>query len=334
MKLDIYNHVFPVPFFKKMEEVIPDKGPIKRWLNIPVLYDIDARLRMMETFGDYQQILSLSAPPIEYIADPDVTPELARLANDGMAALCRQHPDRFPSFIASLPLNNPDAAVKEVDRAIKDLDARGIQIFSNVNGKPLDEPEFFPIFERMRDHDLPIWLHPTRDVTFPDYKTEDRSQYEIWWTFGWSYETSAAMARLVFSGMFDKLPGIKIIAHHLGALVPYLEGRVGYGQDQLGTRTPGEAYTNLRESMKQRPIDYFKMFHCDTAVFGSFGATKCGIDFYGIDQCMFASDCPFDPEGGPLYIRETIRCLDSLDITDAERERLYLTNAKALLKLN
>ena len=174
MKLDIYTHIFPMTFFNKMEEVVEDKGPIKRWLNIPVLYDVDARLRMMEQFGDYQQVLTLSAPPIEFIAGPDVTPGLARIANDGMAEICKQHPDRFPCFIASLPMNNTDEAVREIDRAVGDLDARGIQIFSNVNGRPLDEPEFYPIFERMAQLDLPIYLHPARGPNFADYRTEQR----------------------------------------------------------------------------------------------------------------------------------------------------------------
>jgi aminocarboxymuconate-semialdehyde decarboxylase len=334
MKLDVFNHIFPVPFFEWMQDNIADKGPIKRWLNVPVLYDVDKRLKMMETFGEYQQILSLSAPTIEFLAPPDKSPEVARLANDGMAALCQQHPDRFPSFIASMPMNNPDAAVKEIDRAINELGACGIQIFSNVNGEPLDLPKYFQIFERMAQIDRPIFLHPARGSNFPDYLTEDKSEFEIWWTFGWTFETSAAMARIVFSGIFDKLPNIKIIAHHLGAMVPYVEGRVGWGQDQLGARTPGDKLTQLRESLAHRPIDYFKMFYADTATFGSLGATRCGLDFYGTDRCLFASDCPFDPEGGPLYIRETIRCLDTVEITKAEREALYEGNARKLLKLN
>ncbi|MGE3937020.1 MAG: amidohydrolase family protein, partial [Rhodospirillaceae bacterium] len=185
MKLDIYNHVFPVKFFEKMQDVIPNKGPIKRWLNIPMLYDVDARLKIMERFGEYQQILSLSAPPIEYVAGPDVTPGLATLANDGMAELCKKWPDRFPAFIASLPMNNPKAAVAEIDRAVRDMGAVGIQIFSHVNNKPLDEPEFYPIFERMAQLNRPIWLHPARGANFPDYLTEKKSKYEIWWTFGW-----------------------------------------------------------------------------------------------------------------------------------------------------
>ena len=334
MKLDVYNHVFPMAFFEYIKDNIADKGPIKRWLNVPVLYDVDKRLKMMEVFGEYQQILSLSAPTIEFLSPPDESPAVARLANDGMAALCRQHPDRFPSFIASMPMNNPDEAIKEIDRAIGELGACGIQIFSNVNGRPLDDPEFFQIFERMTQLDRPIFLHPARGSNFPDYLAEDKSEFEIWWTFGWTFETSAAMARIVFSGIFDKLPTIKIIAHHLGAMVPYVEGRVGWGQDQLGSRTPGDTLTELREALKQRPIDYFKMFYADTATFGSLGATRCGLDFYGTDRCLFASDCPFDPEGGPLYIRETIRCLDTVEVTDDQRAALYEGNARKLLKMN
>ena len=334
MKLDFYTHVFPTTFFDKMEQVVEDKGPIKRWLNIPVLYDMDARLRMMEQFGDYQQVLTLSAPPIEYIAGPEVTPELARIANDGMAAICRQHPDAFPCFIASLPLNNPEASIKELDRAIGELDARGVQIFSNVNGKPLDEPEFYPIFEKMAGYDLPIWLHPTRDANFADYKGEDKSLYEIWFVFGWPYETSVAMARLVFSGLFDKLPDIKILTHHMGAMIPFFEGRVGPGWDQMGTRTSFADYGALMDKLKKRPLDYFKMFYADTALFGAEAGTVCGLDFFGPDKVLFASDCPFDPEGGPMYIRETIKIMDNLQISRADHEKICLTNARKLLKLD
>ena len=130
MKLDCYTHIFPVPFFERMEEVVENKAPIKRWLNIPMLYDVDARRKIMDTFGEYQQILTLSAPPIEAMSGPEITPGLARLANDGMHDLVQRFPDRFPAFIASLPMNNPDESIKELERSIRELDARGIQIFS------------------------------------------------------------------------------------------------------------------------------------------------------------------------------------------------------------
>jgi aminocarboxymuconate-semialdehyde decarboxylase len=173
-------------------------------------------------------------------------------------------------------------------------------------------------------------LHPARGAGFADYPAEKKSLYEIWWTFGWPYETSAAMQRLVFSRLFDRLPDLKIVAHHLGAMIPYFEGRIGYGLDQLGARTADEDYGALLASMPRRPYDYFKMFWADTAVFGSRAATECGLAFFGPDQVMFASDAPFDPEGGSLYIRETLRIIDTLEIPDADRRKIYQGNAERL----
>ncbi|MPY90301.1 MAG: amidohydrolase family protein [Luteitalea sp.] len=332
LKVDIFNHIFPKPFFERLQQVTVNKGAIKRWLHIPFLHDLDVRFRMIEEFGDaYRQVLSLSAPPIESInPDRQITLDLATLANDSMADLVRRYPERFPGFIASLPLSHQGESVAELERAVKDLGALGVQLFSNVNGLPLDDERFFPLFEAADRLRCPILLHPARNARFADYASEETSKYEIWWTFGWPYETSVAMQRLVFSRLFDRLPNIKIVAHHLGAMVPYFEGRVGYGLDQLGSRTADEDYEGLRQSMAKRPYDYFKMFWADTAVFGSRAATECGLKFYGIDQVVFASDAPFDPEGGSLYVRETIKVLDSLDITDAERDKIYRRNAERL----
>ena len=332
MKIDVFNHIFPKPFFDRLQDVTVNKGAIKRWLHIPFLHDTDVRFRMLEEFGDdYRQVLSLSAPPIESInPDRQITLDLARLANDSMADLVEKHPHRFPGFIASLPLNHPEESVAELERAVRQLGAVGVQVFSNVNGLPLDDERFWPLFETADRLACPIFLHPARGAGVADYPGEAKSKYEIWWTFGWPYETSVAMQRLVFSRLFDRLPNIKIVAHHLGAMVPYFEGRVGYGLDQFGARTADEDYEGLRRSMPKRPYDYFKMFWADTAVFGSRAATECGLKFYGPDQVMFASDAPFDPEGGSLYIRETIRIIDTLEITESERDRIYRGNAERL----
>jgi aminocarboxymuconate-semialdehyde decarboxylase len=167
----------------------------------------------------------------------------------------------------------------------------------------------------------------------PDYRTETKSNYEIWWTFGWPYETSAAMARLVFSGMFDRLPELKVMAHHLGAMVPYFEGRVGPGCDQLGARTSDEDLGEVLKRLKKRPFDYFKDFYADTATFGSRGATVCGLDFYGADKVLFASDSPFDPEKGPGYIRDTIKVLESIEMSNEDREKISFRNAQKLFGL-
>ena len=159
---------------------------------------------------------------------------------------------------------------------------------------------------------------------------EPQSKYEIWWTCGWPFETSAAMQRLVVSRLVDRLPALRIVAHHLGAMIPYFEGRIGHGLDQFGSRTADEDYEGLLKSMPKRPYDYFKMFWADTAVFGSRNATECGLRFFGPERVVFASDAPFDPEGGSMYIRETMKVIDGLDITDADRRRIYQGNAERL----
>jgi predicted TIM-barrel fold metal-dependent hydrolase len=335
LKIDVFNHIFPLRFFEKMNEVAPgleDMG--KRVRNIPVLVDVDARLRMLEQFGDdYRQVLTLASPPIERMAGPETSPELATVANDGLAELVAEH-DRFVGFAASLPLNNPDASMAEAKRAIDQLGATGVQLFTNVNGRALDQPELLPLFELMTTYDLPIWIHPARGAEMPDYLDEERSKYEIWWTFGWPYETSAMMARLVLSGHLDRFPNLKIITHHLGGMVPYFEGRVGPGLDQLGSRTTGEDLTVILERLEKRPLDYFKQFYGDTAVFGSAAATRCGLDFFGPDHVLFASDCPFDPEKGPGFIRETIRVIDQdLDVPAGVKAQIYEGNARSMLRL-
>ncbi|MDB5897013.1 MAG: amidohydrolase 2 [Ramlibacter sp.] len=333
-KIDSYAHIFPRAYFDRMAATAKDKGAIKRWLTIPVLYDLDARLKMMEEFPDYQQLLTLSMPPIEVIAGPEDSPEMARLANDGMAQIRDAHPDKFPAFVASLPMNNVPAALEEMERAITQLGARGIQVFTNVNGRPLDDEEFLPIFEAaVNKYDVPIWMHPARGAGMSDYASEKKSKYEIWWTFGWPYETSAAMTRMVFSGFFDRWPNLKVITHHMGAMIPFFDGRVGPGLDQFGSRTSDEDYEGLLKRMPKRPIDYFRMFYADTALAGGRSGIRCGLDFFGAKQVVFASDCPFDPEGGPMFIRTIPEAIDSLGLPEDEREGIYFRNALRLLKM-
>jgi aminocarboxymuconate-semialdehyde decarboxylase len=231
-------------------------------------------------------------------------------------------------------MNDPEGLLREARRAIDDLGAVGVQVFTNVLGKPLTAPQTLPLFDLMAELDLPIWIHPARGADFPDYQQETRSHYEIWWTFGWPYETSVAMAHIVFERLFDKHPNLKIITHHMGGMIPYFEGRVGPGWDQLGSRTSDIDYTRLLHSLEKRPLDYFRMFYADTALFGAREATKCGLAFFGVDHVLFASDAPFDPEKGSMYTRTTIEIVDDLDISPAERHAIYEGNARRLLKLD
>jgi predicted TIM-barrel fold metal-dependent hydrolase len=334
MKIDIFAHIFPKKYFDKMVTVAPDgKDMHKRVRNVPSIVNLDERFRMMDLFDEYVQIVCLGSPPIEVFGPPPISTDLARVANDGMAELVHKYPNRFLGFVASLPMNDPDGLLRETERAIRELGAVGVQVFTNILGRPLTRPETMPLFDLMAKLDLPIWLHPARGANFPDYKEESKSHYEIWWTFGWPYETSVTMAHLVFSGLFDQYPEIKIITHHLGGMIPYFEGRVGPGWDQLGTRTSDEDYTLLLKKLKKRPLDYFRLFYADTALFGAREGTICGLKFFGPKRVLFGSDMPFDPEKGSAYIRWTIEIIDSLDIHPSERRAIYEGNAKSLLRL-
>ncbi len=331
MRVDAWTHFIPKRFTERMEQLAGNVADIgKRMREIPCIHDLDERRRVVGMFPDYAQILSYAMPPIENIAQGAQTEELCKLINDGFADICARHKDQFPGWVGQVSLSYPEGATREAERAIKN-GALGVQIYTNVAGKPLDRPEYAGFFSTMARLSPPVWIHPARGANFPDYLDEKKSLYEIWWTFGWSYETAAAMARLVFSKTLDNNPGLKLIMHHFGGIVPMLEGRVGPGWDQIGARTSDADYQALKRSLKKRPLDYFKQdFTVDTAVFGADAATVLGMQFYPAENIVFASDCPFDPEKGTGYIRETLRIIDSLKLPKDKLEKIYHGNLEAL----
>ncbi|MGD0025488.1 MAG: amidohydrolase family protein [Xanthobacteraceae bacterium] len=333
-KIDIFNHVTPKAYARKVEEIAgAPKDLGKRTRAVTLLHDLDARFRVMDRFDDYSQVITIPGPQPGNIAEPNRSPELARAGNDGLAELVRAHPDRFVAFAATLPMNNPDAAVAEAERAIRDLGAKGIEVFTNVRGKPLDLPEYLPLWQLMSRYDLPIWVHPSRSPAQTDYASESRSRFEIWFAFGYPYETAAAMSRIVFAGLFDKFPNLKFITHHMAGIVPFQEGRIVAGWAQLGSRTSDEDYTAVVGSLARPLNEYFKMFYADTAMFGARAGTACGVDYFGADHVVFASDMPFDPQPGQ-FIADTIRVIDSLDLSETDRAKIYFRNAEKLLKLS
>jgi aminocarboxymuconate-semialdehyde decarboxylase len=330
MAIDIYTHILPDRFFAEMSRISPKLENIgARLRGVTKLFDLDARFREMDTLPGYRQVISLPNPPIEDIAQGENAKTLARVANDAMAELCARHPDRFPAFVAAVSLDDVEGALAETERAIKTLGARGIQVFTNIAGHPLDEPRFAPAFAALAGYDLPIWLHPARTASMPDYAAEGKSRYEMWWCFGWPYETTVAMARLVFSGLFDRHPKIKIITHHLGGgMIPYFDGRIGAGMDVLGSRTSDEDYSKVLPSLKRPHLDYFREFYADTAMFGGRYGLPCGLEFFGADRVVFATDAPLGP------IAKTIKVIDDLELDKAARAKIMDGNALALMKMN
>ena len=257
--IDAFCHFFPKQMFELMSQTkggTTDVG--KRMQGVRTIYDLDARFRMMDAFDDYTQILSLGLPPLDGMAGPGQSPEFARVANDGLAELCEKYPDRFSGFVGSLPMDMPDAAANEAERILIKGKANGLQLHTNVNGACLDEPRFLPIFEIAEKSNKPILLHPARKADFPDFAAEKTSRYEIWTIFGWPYETSATMARLVFSGVMTRFPKLKIMTHHMGAMIPFFDERIDTGWATLGSRTSGEDYSHVLPSLGKPLLDCFR----------------------------------------------------------------------------
>jgi aminocarboxymuconate-semialdehyde decarboxylase len=291
MIVDIYTHIFPDRFFAALEQGSPKLGNMgKRLRGVPKLFDLNLRFKDMDEIGDdYRQIISLPNPPIEDIAEGEVANNLAKVANDAMAELVAKHPKRFPAF---------------------------------------DEPRFRPFFDAMARHDLPIWMHPARTSSISDYASETRSRFEMWWCFGWPYETTIAMCRLVFDGLYDRHPKIKIVTHHLGGgMIPFFDGRIGAGMEVLGQRTVDEDHTKVLSSLKRPHLEYFKEFYADTAMFGGTYGLPCGLSFFGADKVVFASDAPL--AGIPMHIK----ALDGLNLDATTRQKIMHGNAEKLLNM-
>ena len=183
MKIDIFNHVLPPAYLEGLERHAGEQPLVRYSTKIRPLWDIEERLRMLAPWPDLQQVLTLGQPTPELDAGPQISPELARLANDGMARIRDAHRERFPAFVASLaslPMNNLPVALEEMDRAVGGLGARGIQVLTSVDGRPLDHPDFFPLFERAaQHHGVPVWLHPYKGPGGADYPSRSRASTDL-----------------------------------------------------------------------------------------------------------------------------------------------------------
>jgi uncharacterized protein len=319
MKIDIYSHYMPPEFIEAFSRRV---GPPSMLAAFPEShanqnrYDLDARLRILEKFDGLVQVLTPTGSTIEKWAKPGDDIYLAQVFNDGLANAAAKHPDRFVGAVAVLPLANIDASLKEIDRTIKDMGFRGITLHTPINGKPLDSPEFIPIYEAMVKYDLPIWIHPTRYISQPDYPGENQSEYGLFRAFGWPYETTLGMARLVCSGIMARYPGIKFITHHAGAMVPFFACRLPM------LTSPYAA------------VESFKLFYNDTALYGNPSALMCAQAFFGTDRILFGTDLPYGPGNGEEWCRAAIQAVEEMDISASAKKKIFEDNARKVLKMS
>jgi predicted TIM-barrel fold metal-dependent hydrolase len=334
MKIDVFAHLLP-PRYLAERHRRADARFASQYAKYAQankgLTDLDLRFRVMDKYPDVRQILTIAGPNIESITSPADAVECARIANDEMAALVETHPDRFIGACACLPMTDVEAAIAEAERAIDQLGFIGIEVFTDIAGKPVDAPEFLPLFERMAAYDLPVLLHPRRTNTTPDYAGEPTSKFLVYTNFGWPFETSKAMARLAFGGVLDRCPSLKVVTHHAGGLVPFFHKRIELAWD-FNEQLMG--YMREGAPRDRPPLDLYRRFYCDTAIQGNPSALMCAYEFFGADHMVFATDTPYDNEYGERVYRETIAGVDAMAISAAARQQIYEGNARRLFRLH
>jgi predicted TIM-barrel fold metal-dependent hydrolase len=319
--VDAHSHVCPLELIDAIAAARP--GPeVEDLRSRPYLYDWDARVRYMDAHGIDIQVLVLARPPMWLGLAPGEVHELARLANDSIARAVATHPDRFVG-VGVLPIVD-DVMLVELERLRTGLGLRGVQIYSNIDGRPIDSEEMWGLYEAATRVDLPIWIHPQHGPTHPwmDRDLVNRLFY-------WPFETSAAMARLVFGGVLDRYPQLKIVTHHLGGMVPFYGARI----DSFNSMVAEFARTGLTTSSADRDgvAGGFARFYADTAVSGSASALRCGLDFFGADHVVFGTDFPFEGERVPVEILRSVR---ELDVSARDRGAILGGNARRILGLD
>jgi predicted TIM-barrel fold metal-dependent hydrolase len=333
--IDAFPHILPRELFERMC-VVAETPAAQAWLTgtrrQTGLYDLDLRFRVMDRLGDYQQVLTLATPPLEQVASGQTVLDLCRMANDAVADLCQRYPDRFLGFAAGLPMDDPEAAVAELDRAVRDLGALGAQIFTNVNGHSLDESRFEPLFARFAELDCTVWVHGARSFVHPDFVGDEQSKYGLWLAFGWPYEMAMFIARIVLAGVLVRYPGLRIVTHHGGGMVPTFGQRVGAGPIGFqGAQDAGQF--DAFNQLGRPPVEFFKMFYADTSVGAVSRTLRASIDFFGVDHVMFGSDWPFGPPTEEASITPTLRALADLGLSSEDQAKLLHANAQRVLDL-
>jgi len=321
--IDAYSHVCP----ERLLDAITDKYPsaeVTALRKNSYLFDGERRLRYMDRIGVDKQVLVLVRPPMWLGMPRPVIHELTRVANESIAEMAAQWPDRFIP-VGVLPVVD-DEMMAEFGRLTGELGVRGVLIFSNVDGLPLDDASMWPLYAAAAADDVPIWIHPQHGHSYPWLKRDlvDR-------LFGWPFETSLAMARLVFGGVLERYPDLKFVTHHLGGMVPYYASRIDAMSQEI-SRYRDAALTEASEPLKMAPTDYFRKFYNDSMVNSSAAAMRCGLDFFGAEKVLYGTDFPMGPNDGedwPVEVLETIR---SLGLPEDDLERMLGGNLRRIMR--
>lgn len=270
------------------------------------------RLKAMARCGVEMQVITLTTPGVEREA-PELGIRLARLTNDAFGDIMERFPDKFVA-LAALPMQDPEAAAEELERAVKERGLRGAMIFSNVAGRPIDGGEFAPVYEKAVKLDVPIFIHPTSPIN-----TRGMEDYRLVPIIGFGVDTSLAILRLVFSGLMERLPDLKLVATHTGGVFPYLRGRI---------EAAYRAYPETKMYIPKPPSEYFKRIWLDTVCYDS-DVLASSLAFWGPGMMLMGSDYPH--QIGDL--ENCVGRVRKLEIDNRQKDQILGGNAASLLKL-
>jgi len=314
--IDFHNHFYPPAYLDALrsgpsavEVTIDEDGNPRIYypgdynIAVPGHRDIDFREQMLISHGVDTQVLTLTTPGT-HVETPATAARFAALVNDAFAAIRDTKRGRFTA-LATLPLNDPAASVRELDRACRQLHFPGAMLFSNVNGAGLNEPQFWPIYELANDLGATLYIHPTHPVG-----VEAMTDFWLMPLVGFLMDTTLAAAKLVFSGIPERFPRIQWALCHLGGAIPYLAERLDRGF---------EAFSECRAHIPRPPSTYLKQFYFDTVNFDP-KAIQLAIDFAGLDHIVAGSDYPHQIGSIPKMI-ETV----------GPNADIYAANARRLL---
>lgn len=333
-KIDTFCHFAFMSVLDKIEEFTGEPHQFRKlFANNPGLVDIEYRLGVMDETGIEMSILTPlpelgNTPSVEQ--NPEQAAAVARVCNETMAELVAKYPDRLRGG-AMIPTADQDLMIAEVEYAIRELGLVGIMLGAGPTAKAWDDEYWEPLWAKAEELDVPIWMHPSRSGGIPDYAFEEGgSKYQFFQAYSWVYDDTLAMHRIVFGGVFEKHPDLKIIVHHHGAMIPYFSGRVDTGvaffEKNMGFKYP----TPVDMPYK----DHYAKFYIDTATqFFNPDTLKVAIDYFGADHTLFGSDCPMDAENGRVMINGAYESVAAIGYDAADEDKIYFENAKKLFKL-
>jgi aminocarboxymuconate-semialdehyde decarboxylase len=324
VRWDLHTHYYPEAFFRLIEQVggafsfgtDPTGRTIIRYRGsrffgiTPPMTDPARRLEDMDRVGVNVEVLSLSTPNV-YFAPPERQAEVARLVNDAYADLAARHPKRFKGF-ASIPMDDPDASLRELERALDELRMNGVIVLSNINGRALTDPRYRPFFVECDRRRVCVFIHPMIPAS-----AEPFAEYVLGPIIGFPFDTTLAVARLCYAGVFRELPNIRWILGHLGGAVPYLMERMDNGWRD---------FAECRVNIDELPSVYLKRLYYDTVSFSA-ASLRLTRELVGADHMVMGSDYPHLLGS----IDRAVSSIESLDIPKAEKDRIFDGTACAIL---